>query len=70
MSKGKVKYFNDLKGFGFIAADDPDRDIYFHYTAINMNGYKTVSEGQEVYFELAQTEQGLQAARVTPTSVL
>jgi CspA family cold shock protein len=67
MSKGKVKYFNDLKGFGFISADEPDQDIYFHYTAIDMSGYKTVSEGQEVYYELTKTDQGLQAARVTPT---
>jgi len=67
MSKGKVKYFNDLRGWGFIACDDPTKDIYFHYTAINMDGYRTVKEGQEVFFELAQSESGLQASSVVPT---
>ena len=48
MSKGKVKYFNDTKGWGFLSSDDIDSDIYVHYTQINMEGYKTLKEGQEV----------------------
>ncbi len=66
MSKGKVKYFNDTKGWGFIAGDDIDQDVYVHYTAINMDGYKTLKEGQEVLYELADTDRGYQARSVTP----
>lgn len=64
MSKGTVKYFNDAKGWGFIVNDDDKKDIYVHYTAINMNGYKTLREGQDVSFELALTDNGPQAHNV------
>ncbi len=66
MSKGKVKYFNDTKGWGFIASEDTDQDVYVHYTAINMDGYKTLKEGQEVLYDLAETGKGYQAKNVTP----
>ena len=68
MSKGKVKYFNDLKGWGFITDTSHDRDVYVHYTAIQMDGFKTLQEGQEVLFDVVEGERGLQAGRVVPTS--
>jgi CspA family cold shock protein len=67
MSKGKVKYFNDLKGWGIIAAEDSKQDVYVHYTAINMDGFKTLRKGQEVLYELTRTDSGLQARNVTLT---
>ncbi len=65
MSKGKVKYFNDLKGWGVIASDDSSQDIYVHYTAINMDGFRTLKEGQEVSYELVNSDNGLRANNVT-----
>ena len=65
MTKGKVKYFNDLKGWGIIAAEDSQENVYVHYTAIKMQGFKTLKVGQEVFYELAQTNKGLQAHNVT-----
>lgn len=62
--RGNVKWFNNEKGYGFIEYLD-NEDIFVHYTAIKQNGYKTLSEGQLVEFELIQTEKGLQAANVT-----
>ena len=64
MSKGKVKYFNDRKGWGFITSEELDKDVYVHYTQINMDGYKTLKEGQEVIYELADTTQGYKAQNV------
>lgn len=66
MSKGKVKYFNDTKGWGLIASDETDQDVYVHYTAINMDGYKTLKLGQEVLYELADTDRGFRAKKVIP----
>ena len=57
MSKGKVKYFNDTKGWGLIASEEIDKDVYVHYTQINMDGYRTLKEGQEVTYELANNDQ-------------
>jgi len=65
MSKGKVKYFNDLKGWGVISGPDDNQDIYVHYTAINMDGFRTLKEGQEVLYELVNTDGGLRADNVT-----
>lgn len=64
MSKGKVKYFNDRKGWGFISSENLDKDIYVHYTQIEMEGYKTLKPGQEVIYDLATTERGYQAQNV------
>ncbi|MDZ4723519.1 MAG: cold shock domain-containing protein [candidate division Zixibacteria bacterium] len=64
MSKGKVKYFNEHKGWGIIAGDGSDQDVYVHYTAINMEGYRTLKEGQEVFFELAGSDGGPKAQNV------
>ena len=63
-SKGKVKWFNDQRGYGFI--EQPNgQDIFVHHTAIQGQGFKTLSEGQEVEFEVVQGPKGLQAANVT-----
>jgi len=64
MTKGRVKYFNDLKGWGFITSEDIEQDIFVHYTAIKMEGFKTLKEGQEVVYELMKTEQGPRATNV------
>ena len=61
MAKGKVKLFNKEKGYGFINMEGEKRDIFFHYSQIQQEGYKTVDEGQEVEFELVESERGLQA---------
>ena len=62
--KGKVKWFNASKGFGFINRGEGP-DIFVHYSQIKFDGYKTLDEGEEVNFELLQTERGLQACNVT-----
>jgi len=63
MAKGRVKWFNDKKGYGFIKQDDGD-DVFVHYSAIDMEGFKTLYEGQEVEFEVVQGPKGLQASKV------
>lgn len=63
MSKGIIKWFNNEKGYGFINGS-VDEDIFVHYTAIKQDGYKTLSEGQEVEFDLIKTDKGLQATNV------
>ena len=64
MAKGKVKLFNKEKGYGFINMEGEKRDIFFHYSQIQQEGYKTVDEGQEVEFELVESERGLQAHNI------
>jgi len=61
--RGKVKWFNNDKGFGFIEHSD-EEDIFVHYSAILSSGYKTLVEGQYVEFELVRTDKGLQAKNV------
>ena len=65
--KGKVKWFNNEKGFGFIEYNDCE-DIFVHYSAIKQEGYKTLSEGQIVEFDLIETAKGLQAINVVAAS--
>lgn len=64
MQRGKVKWFNSEKGFGFIEREDGN-DVFVHYSAIVMEGYKTLTEGQEVEFEVIEGSKGPQAANVT-----
>ncbi len=68
MSTGKVKWFNEAKGYGFIEPDGGGRDVFVHYSAIQGEGYKTLSEGQVVEFEVIQGEKGPQAANVMKPS--
>jgi len=60
---GKVKRFNKKKGFGFITAED-GRDVFFHYSQIVMDGYKTINEGADVEFDLIEGDRGLQAQNI------
>lgn len=62
-SRGKVKWFNPEKGYGFIAGDD-GRDVFVHYSAIQMEGFKTLEEGQRVEFDVIEGARGPQAANV------
>jgi len=64
VERGKVKWFNATKGFGFIEREDGS-DIFVHYSAINSDGFRSLSEGQEVSFDVVEGDKGLQAANVT-----
>lgn len=67
MLNGVVKWFSDAKGYGFIATEE-GKDIFVHYSAINMDGRKTLFEGQQVEFEIAEGPKGPQAANVMVTT--
>jgi CspA family cold shock protein len=62
---GTVKWFNDAKGFGFITPDDGGEDLFAHFSSIQMNGFKTLKEGQKVAFEIIQGPKGKQALNIT-----
>jgi len=63
MAKGTVKWFNESKGFGFIASDDGS-DIFVHYSSIQGNGFKSLAEGDEVSFDVEKGQKGLKAINV------
>jgi CspA family cold shock protein len=66
MAQGTVKWFNAEKGFGFITTDDGGQDVFVHYSAIDMPGYKVLEEGQAVSFEVGAGPKGPQAESVRP----
>ena len=68
MATGTVKWFNDSKGFGFITPDDGGEDLFAHFSAIQMNGFKTLKEGQKVQFEVTQGPKGKQASNIQAPS--
>jgi CspA family cold shock protein len=65
LAQGTVKWFSNEKGYGFIEREEGD-DVFVHHTAIQMEGYKSLTEGQRVEFEVVQGQKGLQAANVQP----
>jgi cold shock protein len=64
MATGTVKWFNDAKGFGFVTPDDGSDDLFAHFSAINMSGFKSLKEGQKVSFEVTQGSKGKQASNI------
>ena len=64
MNKGTVKWFNNQKGYGFIS-DEEGNDVFVHFSGLNMEGFKSLDEGQEVEFDVVQGAKGPQATNVT-----
>jgi CspA family cold shock protein len=64
---GKVKWFNDQKGYGFIQRDDGGKDVFVHHTSINASGFRSLAEGQPVEFEIVEDAKGPKARNVVPT---
>lgn len=64
MAKGTVKWFNDAKGYGFIRAEEQERDIFVHHTNIQAEGFRTLEEGEEVNFDLVMGDKGPKAENV------
>lgn len=65
MATGTVKWFNDAKGFGFIACEEKNQDLFVHFSSIVGDGFKTLQEGQQVTFDIQEGKKGLQAANVS-----
>lgn len=68
MATGTVKWFNNAKGYGFISPEEGGGDVFVHFSAIDMDGYKTLKQGQRVEFELIDGPRGLQATKILAES--
>ena len=68
MRTGTVKWFNESKGYGFVAPQDGGEDVFVHYSSIQGSGFKTLIEGQQADFDVERGPRGLQAVNVTPKS--
>ena len=66
--KGTVKWFNDQKGYGFLTPEDGSPDVFVHHSSIAMEGFKSLSESQQVEFDVVQSDRGPKAANVKPLS--
>ncbi len=66
MAKGIVKWFDDTKGYGFVTLSDSGEEVFVHFSAIHMEGRRSLSPGQRVSFEVVRGPKGLQASRVRP----
>jgi CspA family cold shock protein len=66
MASGKVKWFNETKGFGFITPDEGGEELFAHYSAIQTQGFKVLKENQRVSYDVVQGQKGLQASNITP----
>jgi CspA family cold shock protein len=66
MASGKVKWFNETKGFGFITPDAGGEELFAHYTAIQTDGFKVLKENQRVSYDVVQGQKGLQASNIVP----
>lgn len=64
MANGKVKWFNNAKGYGFVLPDEGGEDLFVHYSAIEMDGYKTLKAGQDVQFDIVEGPKGLHAVNI------
>ena len=66
VKEGIVKWFDEKKGYGFIEQDGGGKDVFVHYSALEMDGFKTLTEGQRVSFDIVEGDKGLRAVNVTP----
>jgi len=70
MPTGKVKWFNDQKGYGFITPDGGGKDLFVHYSEVQAEGFKTLQEGQAVEYETVESEKGPKATKVRPAAAI
>ena len=70
MQTGKVKWFNNAKGYGFILSDDGGEDLFAHYSSIQSDGYKTLKAGQSVQYDTKPSDQGTHAINIVPLDML